>query len=358
MRPACSRTCSSAATGDTLVVKVVENPLVNRVAFEGNHKLTDDQLRPEMQLKPRAVFTPSLAEADRQHILDLYAKRGYYDARVDPQIIRLDQNRVDVVFQISDGPSTLISKIAFVGNHAFSEEPADGSDQQPRGALVAVPVHLRRIRSGAAELRQGTAAPVLPEERLHRLRGDRRHGGAVARPHRRSSSPLPSARASAIASARSPSPRSSATSTATTCAATCRSRKATGMTATRSAAPPMRWRRTSTPAAMRSSTSSRASTRDREKHTVDLTFDVGEGPRVYVERIDIVGNTRTEDKVIRREFRLAGGRRVQCRGGTPHAPAAAGSRLLQQRRHRPPRRVRRRTRRSSPPRSAKRRPAN
>ena len=89
--------------GDTLVVHVVENPLVNRVAFEGNHKLTDDQLRPEMQLKPRAVFTPALAEADRQHILDLYAKRGYYDARVDPQIIRLDQNRVDVVFQINDG---------------------------------------------------------------------------------------------------------------------------------------------------------------------------------------------------------------------------------------------------------------
>ena len=107
--------------GDTLVVKVVENPLVNRVAFEGNHKLTDDQLRPEMQLKPRAVFTPSLAETDRQHILDMYAKRGYYDARVDPQVIRLDQNRVDVVFQINDGSSTLISKIAFVGNHAFSE---------------------------------------------------------------------------------------------------------------------------------------------------------------------------------------------------------------------------------------------
>ena len=89
--------------GDTLVVHVVENPLVNRVAFEGNHKLTDDQLRPEMQLKPRAVFTPALAEQDRQHILDLYAKRGYYNARVDPQIIRLDQNRVDVVYQINDG---------------------------------------------------------------------------------------------------------------------------------------------------------------------------------------------------------------------------------------------------------------
>ena len=108
--------------GDTLVVRVVENPLVNRVAFEGNHKLTDDQLRPEMQLKPRAVFTPALAEQDRQHILDLYARRGYYNARVDPQVIRLAENRVDVVYQINDGSVTLISKIVFVGNHEFSED--------------------------------------------------------------------------------------------------------------------------------------------------------------------------------------------------------------------------------------------
>ena len=68
--------------GGTLVVRVVENPIVNRVAFEGNHKLSDDQMRPELQLRPRAVFTPALAESDRQHILDMYAKRGYYDATV------------------------------------------------------------------------------------------------------------------------------------------------------------------------------------------------------------------------------------------------------------------------------------
>ena len=63
--------------------------------------------------------------------------------------------------------------------------------------------------------------------------------------------------------------------------------------------------------------------RDTEKHTVDLVFDVGEGPRVYVERIDITGNTRTEDKVIRREFRRRRGRRVQRRRDPPHAPAFA-----------------------------------
>ena len=70
--------------GDSLIVHVVENPLVNQVAFEGNHELTDKQLRPELQLKPRAVFTPALAEADRKHIIDLYAQHGYYDATVHP----------------------------------------------------------------------------------------------------------------------------------------------------------------------------------------------------------------------------------------------------------------------------------
>src|SRR4051812_39292883 len=79
--------------GNTLVVRVVENPIVNRVAYEGNHKLSDDQLRPELQLRPRSVFTPALAEADRQHILSMYAKRGYYDSTVEPKIIRLNQNR-------------------------------------------------------------------------------------------------------------------------------------------------------------------------------------------------------------------------------------------------------------------------
>jgi len=75
-----------------------------------------------VQLKPRAVYTPALAEADRRKILDLYAQKGYYDASVSPQIIRLPQNRVNVVYQINDGPSTLVSKISFVGNHAFAED--------------------------------------------------------------------------------------------------------------------------------------------------------------------------------------------------------------------------------------------
>ena len=93
-----------------LVVKVVENPIVNRIAFEGNHKIVDTTLRPLLDLRPRAVFTSDLAQSDRQKILDAYAKRGRFGATVEPKIIRLDQNRVDVMFEINEGSSTLVSK--------------------------------------------------------------------------------------------------------------------------------------------------------------------------------------------------------------------------------------------------------
>jgi len=107
--------------GNLLVVKVAENPIVNRIAFEGNKQLTDDALRPELQLRARAVFTPATAQADRQRLLNLYARHGRFSARVEPKIIELGQNRVDVVFEIEEGANTLTSRIAFVGNKAFSE---------------------------------------------------------------------------------------------------------------------------------------------------------------------------------------------------------------------------------------------
>ncbi len=70
---------------------------------------------------PRAVYTPQLAQSDRQKILDAYAKKGRFGATVEPKIIHLEQNRVDVVFEITDGSATLVSRISVIGNHAFSE---------------------------------------------------------------------------------------------------------------------------------------------------------------------------------------------------------------------------------------------
>ncbi len=292
--------------GDTLVVRVVENPIVNRVAFENNHKLSDDQLRAALQLRPRAVFTPSVAESDRQRILDMYAKRGYYDATVEPKVIRLEQNRVDVVFQINEGSATLISKIVINGNKAFSEdrlaEVIDSresrwwrflstADQYDPERLAFDKELLRRfyLKNGYADFQILDASAELSPDRkgffvsftisegarykvgkvdiniqlrkltqkdlrpaLQLAPGDWYDGDAVGRTADMIEQ-LVHDRGYAFVDVK---PRVS---------------------------------------------------RDTKKHIVDLTFDVGEGPRVYVERINIVGNTRTEDKVIRREFQLAEG---------------------------------------------------
>ncbi len=292
--------------GDTLVVHVVENPIVNRVAFEGNHEVDDDQLRPVVQLRAAAVFTSALAEADRQRILDAYAEHGYYDATVTPQIIRLPQNRVDVVYNINDGASTLIARISFVGNHVFSQSRlADviesreqrwwrflsTSDQYDpdRLNLDKALLHNFYLKHGYVDveilnatselspdrkgffltfvIREGeryrvgkitinSQLPHLPGDTLRgNLKldeGDWYDGDAVQRSSDAIEDDVRS-RGYAFVNVR---PRVD---------------------------------------------------RDPAKHIVNLTFDVGEGPRVYVERINIVGNTRTEDKVIRRQFLLAEG---------------------------------------------------
>ena len=103
-------------------MKVVENPIVNRVAFEGNHELTDDTARAQLQLRPRSVFTPAAGGGrPAAYSRSLREARAATTRRVEPKIIRLDQNRVDVVFEINEGAATLVSRIGFVGNHAFSQ---------------------------------------------------------------------------------------------------------------------------------------------------------------------------------------------------------------------------------------------
>ena len=107
--------------GGTIVVVVVENPIVSRVAFEGNREVEDEALVAEVQLKSRAVYTRARVQADVQRILNVYRRQGLYGAQVDPKIINLDTNRIDVVFEISEGPATKVRAINFIGNSAFSE---------------------------------------------------------------------------------------------------------------------------------------------------------------------------------------------------------------------------------------------
>ena len=107
--------------GNTVVIVVVENPIVSRVAFEGNSEVEDDALTAEVQLKPRTVYTRARVQADVQRILDVYRRQGLYAAQVDPKIIKLENNRIDVVFEINEGPTTKVRAINFIGNTAFSD---------------------------------------------------------------------------------------------------------------------------------------------------------------------------------------------------------------------------------------------
>jgi outer membrane protein insertion porin family len=106
--------------GGRLVVTVVENPVLNRVAFEGNKKAKDDQLKAEVQSKPRGTLSKPTVQADTQRIIEIYHRSGRFDVTVVPKIITLSNNRVDLVFEINEGDKTGVKEIRFIGAHAFS----------------------------------------------------------------------------------------------------------------------------------------------------------------------------------------------------------------------------------------------
>ncbi len=107
-------------SGGRLVITVIENPVINRIAFEGNKKAKDEQLKAEIQSKPRGTLSRPAVQADVQRIIEIYHRSGRFDVRVDPKIIVLPNNRVDLVFEINEGQKTGVKLINFVGAHAYS----------------------------------------------------------------------------------------------------------------------------------------------------------------------------------------------------------------------------------------------
>ncbi|MBB44721.1 MAG: outer membrane protein assembly factor BamA [Rhodospirillaceae bacterium] len=107
--------------GEKLVINVIENPVINRIAFEGNKRIESKDLELELQLKPRLVFTRTKVQQDVQRLLTLYRLSGRFAAQIAPKIIRLEQNRVNLVFEIDEGPLSKIRNISFIGNKNFSD---------------------------------------------------------------------------------------------------------------------------------------------------------------------------------------------------------------------------------------------
>jgi outer membrane protein insertion porin family len=291
--------------GDRILVEVEENPIVNRVAFEGNSKVSDDVLRTEVTLRPRAVFTPQQATADRQRILDIYARRGRFGATVEPKVIDLDQNRVDVVFEINEGPAALVSRISFVGNTAFSDrrlkdviatrEQAwyrllSSSDIYDPERLAFDRELLRRyyLRAGYADVQvTGATAELSPDRSGFFVtytidEGPRYRIGKID-----IVSSLPPVDVEFLR-------RGLPFSVGDWYDGEAVERATEQMTDVAGTLVPF--------VEIRPRIS-----RNREERTIDVIFEVIEGGRTFVERIDISGNTRTADHVIRREFRLAEG---------------------------------------------------
>ncbi len=107
--------------GMTLTVRVVENPILNQVVYEGNSNLSDTDLNKEVQVRPRMVFTRARVQADVQRIIELYRRAGRFAATVEPKIIQRPQNRVDLVFEINEGPTTGVAAINFIGNRIYPD---------------------------------------------------------------------------------------------------------------------------------------------------------------------------------------------------------------------------------------------
>ena len=108
-------------SGGRLIVTVVEAPVIDRIAFEGNNKLKDEQLQQEIQSKARGTLSKAMVQADVTRIIEVYHRNGRFDVQVVPKIVERPNNRVDLVFEIREGEKTGVRSIIFVGNHAYSD---------------------------------------------------------------------------------------------------------------------------------------------------------------------------------------------------------------------------------------------
>jgi outer membrane protein insertion porin family len=106
--------------GGRIRVVVVENAVINRIAFEGNGRVKDEQLKAEIQSKERGTLSRAVVQSDVQRIVEIYRRSGRFDVSVDPKVIDLPNGRVDLVFEVQEGDKTNIKSVEFVGNNAFS----------------------------------------------------------------------------------------------------------------------------------------------------------------------------------------------------------------------------------------------
>lgn len=290
-----------------LVITVVENPTINQIAFEGNDSLDDEELSAAIQLRPRLAYSIPAAEADSQRIIDAYRAAGRYAATVNPVIIKLPDNRVDLVFEITEGRTTSIQRINFVGNEVFSDGRLRRAIQSNQSNLLsfifgnttydADRMELDRellrqfyLERGYVDFQVLSSTAELARDRTGFFvsftvsEGQRYNFGQVS-----VSSTIPALDAAAFEPLLQPVADGSIYNIKKVDRVIQRMTYQAGQSGY--AFVEIRPQVTKHP----------------ETGTVDINFQLVEGQRVFVERIDITGNNRTLDRVVRRQFHIVEG---------------------------------------------------
>ncbi len=292
--------------GAGVVVTVVENPVISRVAFEGNREVDKDTLQNEVQLKQRSVYTRARVQADVQRILDVYRRQGRFAASVEPKIIELDNNRVNLVFEINEGDATKVKAINFIGNRAFSDSQLRDIITTSQSGLfdfikgtniydpdrLALDKELLRqyyMKNGYADVRVVSAGAELDRDGSGFFitfvidEGELFNFGTID-----------------IESSLAPIDPKSLRGELLTTSGSLYNQSQMDKTVERLTLV------VSEQGYAFARVRPRAG-RDPSGRAINVTYLIDEGPRVYIERINIIGNQRTRDYVVRREFRLAEG---------------------------------------------------
>lgn len=292
--------------GNAVVITVVENPIINRIAFEGNQRISDKILSSEVQLRPRVVYTRSKVKSDVQRIINIYRRSGRFAATVEPKIIQLPQNRVDLAFEINEGALTEIRGINFIGNKEFGDGTLRGVIQTKESAWwrffsstdtydpdrIAFDRELLRrfyLNEGYADFRVvSVAAELTPDREAFFLTVTLDEGERY-----RFSDP------SVETSLRNVDPKKLKEEITFEAEDWYNAGEVDQSVRNLSdAVGDLGFAFVEVKPRVK---------RDRKARTIAITFNVQEGPKVFVERININGNVRTVDEVVRREMKLVPG---------------------------------------------------
>ena len=292
-------------TGD-ITIRIRENPIINRVLLEGNKALKSDKITKEIKLAPRQIFTRTAVRQDVARIIELYRRQGRFAARVEPKMVSLDQNRVDIVFEIDEGPKSQVRAINILGNSVFS-------DDKLREQMVTKQARFFRLFSSATSYDQDRLAYDQQKLRQFYLTegyADFRVTSAVAEL-------TPDKKDFIITYVVEEGPRYKFGDVTvdsdirdfdnSKLAQTLPVKKGAWFDAKKVEDSVTSLNETAGLFGYAFTDVSPDYQRDAETLVMSVNFHIAEAKRTYVERIEVTGNRNTQDKVVRREIRMSEG---------------------------------------------------